>query len=265
MPTSKVTKLVQRLEFELKMILLVRTTRQVSLTEQGNYLFQQAQDLLEEWDCLYNKITEKQQAPSGILVIAGFPDVLTDKPFIDWLLKFSQQYPTITLRTLTQHQAFDFTHSEMDIFIGRDHQILDTSAIIAKKLLPFHFNVYAAPAYLKTHKKITTPVDLINHNCLIFSHHNKWEFADSTQKVRGNISADNSNMLLEMAAAGNGLVRTADFRTQVYRQQKKLVAILQKYEKPAPLSYNLYYKKLLYQPQRIKLFIEHMLQMRDQQ
>ena len=260
MPTSKVTKLIQWLEHQLKMVLFIRTTRQVSLTERGEELFQRAHELMEEWNLLYTSMTDNRCQPCGLLTVAALPDMLSNSPFKEWLADFLKHYPSICIQTLTIHKPFSLTHSDADVFIGREHYVLDTADVIAKKLLPFNFGYFASPQYLKKHPAITTPADLVHHNCLVYLDHHDWEFNNGMQIVKGNFIADSSNNLLAMAAEGLGVIRSPAYRAEPFIQDKQLQPILEEYTvKLRPVSCDIFYKKMAYQPQKIKLFVEHVI------
>ena len=172
--TSKITKLIQWLEHRLKVVLLIRTTRRVNLTEEGEYLFQRASLLLKEWDDLQRTLIDKMQNPQGKINIAAPANLLNINPIMKWLIEFLNSHPSIQLNTQLITNAVSLSQQNIDILIGVDRYILDTENTISRRILSFKYGLYASPQYLKTHQKIRTPADLKNHNCLLFREEPIW-------------------------------------------------------------------------------------------
>jgi DNA-binding transcriptional LysR family regulator len=256
--TSKITKLIQWLEHRLKIVLLIRTTRKVTLTEEGEYLFQRASLLLKEWDDLQKTLIDKMQNPQGKINIAAPANLLNINPIMQWLIEFLNSYPSIQLNTRLITSSVSLSQQNIDIMIGVDRYILDTENTIAKRILRFKYGLYASPQYLKTHQKINTPADLKNHNCLLFREEPYWTFSNGQQYVQGNYSADTGVGLFTAALSHVGLIKAPDFMAKEWVEKNRLQPILQKwYGKSDNLS--IYYQKLHYQPRKIKLFIDHII------
>lgn len=256
--TSKITKLIQWLEHRLKVILLIRTTRRVDLTEEGEYLFQRASLLLKEWDDLQKTLVDKMQNPQGKINIAAPANLLNTNPIMQWLIAFLNEYPSIQLSTRLVTSPINLSQQNIDIFIGVDRYILDTDNTIAKGILSFKYGLYASPEYLKKHQEIKTPADLKNHNCLLFREEPLWTFSDGEHHVQGNYSADTGIGLFTAALAHVGLIKAPDFMAKEWVEKKMLKPILQKWYGKAD-NLNIYYQKLHYQPRKIKLFIDHII------
>lgn len=255
---SKITKLIQSLEYRLKIILLVRTTRSVTLTDEGEYLFQRASLLLNEWTDLQKSLMDKMHTPEGKITIAAPANLLNINPIMAWLFEFLKNYPSIKLNTRLITNAVSLSQQNIDILIGVDRYIVDAENTIAKRILHFKYGLYASPHYLKTHQKIKTPADLQHHNCLLFREEPYWTFSDGQQYVQGNYSADTGIGLFSAALSHIGLVKAPDFMAKEWLDKNMLKPVLQKwYGKPDHLY--IYYQKLRYQPRKIKLFIEHIL------
>ena len=256
--TSKITKLIQWLEHRLKVVLLIRTTRRVNLTEEGEYLFQRASLLLKEWDDLQRTLIDKMQNPQGKINIAAPANLLNINPIMKWLIEFLNSHPSIQLNTQLITNAVSLSQQNIDILIGVDRYILDTENTISRRILSFKYGLYASPQYLKTHQKIRTPADLKNHNCLLFREEPIWTFSNGQQYVQGNYSADTSVGLFTAALQHVGLIKAPDFTAKEWVDKQMLKPILQEWYGEAD-NLNLYYQKLNYQPRKIKLFIDHML------
>lgn len=256
--TSKITKLIQWLEHRLKVVLLIRTTRKVNLTEEGEYLFQRASLLLKEWDDLQKTLVDKIQNPHGKINIAAPANLLNINPIMQWLIKFLNNYPSIQLSTRIITTPVNLAQQNIDILIGVDRYILDASNTISKRILSFKYGLYASPQYLKKHTKIKKPADLKNHNCLLFREESHWNFSDGQHLVQGNYSADTGMGLFVAALQHVGLIKAPDFMAKEWIDKKMLKPLLQEWSGKSD-NLNIYYQKLHYQPRKIKLFIDHIL------
>lgn len=256
--TSKITKLIQWLEHRLKVVLLIRTTRKVNLTEEGEYLFQRASLLLKEWDDLQKTLVDKMQNPQGRINIAAPANLLNINPIMQWLIEFLNSYPSIQLSTRIITAPVNLAEENIDILIGVDRYILDGSNTISKRILSFKYGLYASPQYLKAHEKIKKPADLKNHNCLLFKEEPQWNFSDGQHIVQGNYSADTGIGLFAAALQHVGLIKAPDFMVKEWVDKQLLKSLLEEWSGKAD-NLNLYYQKLHYQPRKIKLFIDHVL------
>lgn len=256
--TPKVTKLIQWLEHRLKVVLLIRTTRQVTLTEEGDYLFQRASLLLKEWNDLQQTLVDKTQKPQGKITIAAPANLLNINPIMHWLVIFLNDYPDIQLNTQLITHPINLSQQNIDILIGVDRYVIDKENTIAKRILRFKYGLYASPDYLKSHPNIKSPADLKNHNCLLFKEEPHWTFSNGKQFVQGNYSADTAVGLFAAALQHLGLIKAPDFMAKEWVDKKMLKPILQKWYGSADNLY-IYYQKRHYQPKKIKLFVDYIL------
>ncbi|MBI3716840.1 MAG: LysR family transcriptional regulator, partial [Betaproteobacteria bacterium] len=131
------------------------------------------------------------------------------------LPRFLEQYPDIELDITVTDRLIDLVEEGADVAI-RTGQLRD-SGLIARKICDMHRVICAAPSYLKRHGVPNTPADLLRHNCVSISgapQLRRWPFAVNgkveTIEVHGNVSANNAETLLQMAATGVGIIRLAD-------------------------------------------------------
>lgn len=256
--TSRVTKLVQTLERQLKLTLLVRTTRQVTLTEDGEYLFVRAASLLKEWDELRHSLLDQNQCPQGLIQIAAPADLLSSAPMTIWLSDFLKNNPAIKINTRLLIKPVNLAEENIDVLIGVDRFVLNEDHVVAKPILHFKSLVYASPHYLKQHPKLNHPTDLAYHNCLLFRDENRWTFSTGKQKVQGNYAADSAMPLFTAALDGLGLIKVPDFMVAEWVRKKRLLPLLSDYQ-TAQENLNVYYQKKSYQPRKIQLLVEHLL------
>lgn len=257
--TSRVTKLIQWLEQRLELILIVRTTRRVTLTEDGEYLLQRASLLLKEWDDLQNSLIDKNLRPQGTLQIVAPANLLNTVPVTNCMNTFLQKYQTIKINTQLISSPVNLSEQNIDILIGVDRYVLDVNHVIAKPIIKFKSVLCAAPEYLKKHPTINQPTDLRQHNCLLFRDESMWTFSNGKQYVEGNYASDTAIALFIAAIEGLGLIKAPDFMLKEWIDKKMLKPVLTDYE--TGLEYlNMYFQKRHYQSRKVTLFIEHATQ-----
>ena len=102
-----------------------------------------------------------------------------------------------------------------------------------------------------------TPAELAQHNCL--GADRSWEFSNGHQAVKGNFASDTSTVIQSAVCQSLGIARIPTFLAEHLVSEGKLVPILKKwYAKPEQLK--IYYQQLHYQPRKLKLFIDFMLE-----
>jgi len=211
---SALSKLVTRLEDRLGVRLMNRTTRKLSLTAEGEAYLAHARRILADIEESEADVTRFSASPKGLLRInVGFAFGLHQ--LAPALPRFLEQYPDIELDITVTDRLIDLVEEGADVAI-RTGQLRD-SGLIARKICDMHRVICAAPSYLKQHGLPKAPADLLEHNCVSISgapQLRRWPFAVNGKveiiEVHGNVSANNAETLLQMAATGVGIIRLAD-------------------------------------------------------
>jgi DNA-binding transcriptional LysR family regulator len=253
LPASVVTKRIQWLESRLATNLLVRTTRQVTLTEYGEYLLKRATPLFESWSELRQEISDQQKEPSGQLTIAFAPDLAGLDIFASLLQKFSKSYPGISLRITTATPALDLINTQTDIMIAVDGYVAQPELTIRVPLFPFKYCCYASSHYLNASREQPTLTNLTQQCCLVYRDNDIWNINKKEYKISKAYSFDSGNSLLAACRAGLGIMYYPDF--MISEDQDDLQQVFSSYStKNETLC--LYYTKANYQPQKISAFIK---------
>ncbi len=231
---SAVSKLIGRLEDRLGARLLNRTTRRLSMTEEGHAFYQRCIPILSAIDEAEKAVTELHAEPRGLLKVnasTAFAQ-LHIQPLIP---EFLARFPKLRVQLTLTDSLVNLVEEEVDVAI-RIAELPD-STLIARKLGPVHRTVAAAPSYIEKYGAPKTPEDLKNHNCLTLSFEtslNQWEFKgpDGPQRVRvsGNFETNNAAAIYDAGLAGLGLIRAADFVVGSGMKDGRLVPVLQDYE-----------------------------------
>jgi DNA-binding transcriptional LysR family regulator len=205
---SAVSKRINRLEQQLGLRLLQRTTRAMSLTEAGRVLYERAAQgvaLLDESARLAAGLVE---APRGILRVTA--SVTFGKLCLAPLMpEFLARYPEIELQLTLLDRFVDLVEEGYDVALRLTRT--PPEQVVAKALMPVRYRLCAAVDYLKG-QKIETPADLAGHNCLHYGLRdfgNEWRFqrGDEEARVRvtSNVVVNNSEVVRDLLLAGMGI------------------------------------------------------------
>lgn len=231
---SAVSKLIGRLEDRLGARLLNRTTRRLSMTEEGHAFYQRSIPILAAIDEAEMAVTELHAQPRGLLKVNATTSFaqLHIQPLIP---DFLARYPDLRVQLTLSDSLVNLVEEEVDVAIRIAD--LPDSTLIARKLGPVHRTVAAAPSYIEKYGAPQTPEDLKNHNCLTLSFEtslNQWEFMgkDGPQRIRvsGNFETNIASAIYDAGLAGLGLIRAADFVVGPDMKSGRLVPVLQDYE-----------------------------------
>lgn len=212
---SAVTKNIAQLEQQLNVRLLARTTRQLSLTSEGNTFFERCRLILANIEQAEREMSQLSTAPRGDLHVQLSP-VLCRLHLIPKLLAFQQLYPDISLRLTQTDRRLDLIKHGIDVAIWTGD--LPDTRMVARRLARSQRITCAAPAYIAAHGRPEAPEDLAGHNCLrVTSWHGgrTWLFrmpeGERTVAIDGNLLFDNSDSYRDAALAGLGVAQATSF------------------------------------------------------
>jgi DNA-binding transcriptional LysR family regulator len=215
---SSVTRTIDTLEQQLGVPLFKRSTRQLVLTEQGEYFLTRSVRLLEEADQLVQSLQPLHVAPRGPLRVSVF-ESFGAAWLAPQLPAFLARYPEVRLEIELDNRLVDLDADNVDVAvrIGRPTD----SSLHARKLLTNRTLLVASPAYLAQHGEPTHPEELANHNCLIRGQGRQrqhWYFSRGAQRqrvaVQGNLASIGGTPLLCAAQAGCGLLLLSSWMVQ---------------------------------------------------
>lgn len=179
---------LNKLEESLGVRLIHRTTRSVSLTEDGVAFLPHAQEVLETVEVARAAVGAGSILPQGKLRVASSAS-FGRMHILPALREFLNRYPDISVDMHLSDTLVDMVEGGFDIAI-RDAKLQDSS-LIAKKMAPVKRIICASPEYLAMHGKPQSPEDLMNHECVSFMGLETWEF----KSADGPISIKTKNRL----------------------------------------------------------------------
>ena len=226
---SVVSRGVKRLEQKLATQLLNRTTRRVTLTDEGDWFYRRAANLLDEMAAAENQLLARRQQPQGILrVDAATPFILHQ--LVPLIGEFRRRYPAIELQLESSDGFINLLERRVDVAI-RIGELADSS-LRALPLGSSRLRILASPDYLARCGTPVLPADLAQHQLLGFStsdNLNLWplmgEHGDRLA-IAPQLKASSGETLRQLALAGEGLVCLSDFMTAADRASGALVEVL---------------------------------------
>jgi len=213
---SAVSRTLSKLEAKLDTTLINRTTRRMDLTEEGKYFFEQAKLILDQMEQLEERLSSRQQTPSGRLRInAASPFMLhAVVPYID---EFRRLYPDIQLELNSNDLIIDLLEQSTDIAI-RIGTLAD-STLHARSLGCSPLLIVASPAYLEKHGAPQQVADLSEHTLLGFTQNeglNQWPLRyvhGDRWPITPAISASSGETVRHLALEGQGIACLSHFMT----------------------------------------------------
>jgi DNA-binding transcriptional LysR family regulator len=230
---------VARLEASLGLRLFHRTTRQVSLTVDGERLFQHCQRVLAELEELQSEAAGARAAPSGTLRI-DMPIVFGRKHVLPVLAQLLEQHPGLEIDARFSDTHVDLVKDRIDVAI-RIGELKD-STLIARRFASQELLLVAAPAYLRRHGTPQRLDELASHRSLLFrmpttGRDRPQEFSDAGRKVlrepdQGQRFND-GQAIVQAAVLGMGIAQVPDNMAAEDLAAGRLIELLPRH-RPAP-------------------------------
>ncbi|MBS0545660.1 MAG: LysR family transcriptional regulator [Proteobacteria bacterium] len=256
---SVVTRQIAALEEHLGVKLMVRTTRQLTLTTAGTSYLQKCRTILDLIDAAEADVMEERLTPRGNLRVS-LPLSFGLKRIAPVLPDFLKRYPDISL-------ALDFTDRHVNLIDeGVDLSIRITARLdpgdVARKLSEMRLVAVASPAYLAQHGRPADPSELSAHACLGYSPkvNNRplsFQIDGQTENVYlpFRLQANNGDALAEAAAQGLGITLQPDFIVADYLASGALEPVLERFA-PPPLGIYAMLPSNRYLPHRVRALID---------
>lgn len=216
---AAVSQSLARLEAHLGVRLLSRTTRSMTLTENGKRYFEKVRHIPVDIE-LASQAAANETKPQGPLCIA------TTAAFGRYVLAplmpaFKASFPDIDIELISTDRNVDHRLEGVDVSIRIAAQLNDQ--LIAKKIASLPFIFCAAPAYLDRAGTPLTPAELSHHDCVVFRYPTDrrflpWAFLVNGQPVNAKLNpgfiSDDIDIIAKIAIAGGGIARLASFVAQ---------------------------------------------------
>src|SRR5262245_13121794 len=225
---AQVSKLIARLEDRLNSRLLNRTTRDVSLTDDGRAFHARARALLEEYEQLEQSMRDTVK-PRGLLKVSA--PISFGVQLGPTLLDFARAYPDVGLDVSFTDRLVNLVDEGFDAAV-RISSLTDSS-LIARKIAPIQAVTIASPDYLDKRGIPREPGDLRNHDAVLDSNlpdRHIWRFTDGKKpldvRVNGRLHFSSPYTCVTAATAGFGIARVPSFAAGDDLRRGRLRALL---------------------------------------
>ncbi|MDE1528677.1 LysR family transcriptional regulator [Pseudomonas carnis] len=229
---SAISRIITRTEQRIGTRLLLRTTRAITFTAEGEAYLRGARRILADMAEVEDAITD-QGAPRGRLRVSAAlaHGRMTIVPLI---AAFSARYPAIVVDLMLGDEVVDILGGQADVAI-RFGPLAD-SPLTARLIGSTGQVIVASPEYLARHGTPVTPQDLLGHNCLRFNFRRAapdWPFRvegrEFSLKVAGTIEGNSGEALAQLAKLGAGVARIGAFSVVEEVRRGELVVLLEEF------------------------------------
>jgi len=257
--TAQVSRQISALEKRLNIKLFYRTTRKVSLTEEGRIFYQHCRSVLDGLDAAERAITNLQSKPQGKIKLTA-PVTYGEKQILPLVNDFLNLYNDVEVSAYLSNQRVDLVEEGYDLAIRLGN--LSDSSMMAKKLGERANFLCASPLYLHKHGIPHSISELNKHSCLLGTN-DYWHFRESDKeksiRITGRLRYNSGYSLTDAALKGLGIVQLPDYYVQQHLQSGELVTLLDNYRAPDEGIWAVYPHNRHLSP-KIRLLVDYLVE-----
>jgi DNA-binding transcriptional LysR family regulator len=258
---SAVSRLVSRLEDRLGLRLLLRTTRRLRLTSEGEVYFARARSILADIDEVETEVRKLRGAPRGRLGI-NTSNAFGIHQLVPALPEFLQRYAEIEVDLSFTDRVTDLITEHADVAI-RAGQV-DELSLRAQKFAEFKRVICAAPSYLDRRGVPRKPAELVQHVCIGAVPSSPWPFATCAGseflKILPRVTSNNGEAALQLALDGVGIVRLADVIVAEEIRRGRLVQLLADVHNSEPVPLSAVYVPGRHRLPKVSVFLDFLVE-----
>jgi DNA-binding transcriptional LysR family regulator len=260
---SAVSRMMTRIEQRLGVRLLVRSTRHLYLTSEGESYALAAQRILKDLEETESAIADRG-SPSGLIKVS-VPTAYSRLTMIPLYKAFLQRYPKIKIEIDVNDQISNVADGHIDVAIRFGP--LPDSNLTARRLGETGRTVVATPSYLAQAGVPKTPSDLQHFNCLDFSFQRLepgWPFRESNEDyilpIKGNVTANNGETLVELVMEDIGITRVGNFHIEKALTSGQLVPLLEDFNPQDKEVIHAVFIGGQGMPERVRVFVDYLVE-----
>lgn len=265
---SAVSQGIRRLEDGFQSLLVMRTTRSVSLTEAGERLHKSLQGPIANIEAAFDDVTS-DSTPRGQLRIAvtSIAEAFLSGPL---LASFAAAHPAVSLDIFVSDEEFDIVAAGYDAGV-RLGEVIEKDMIAVPLTGQQRERVVASPSYLATHSAPAHPRELVAHRCIGWRPSPdvapyRWEFEEAgvpfDVAIEPQITTNDLRLMLSLALAGGGITFATEDTFAPYIESGQLVSLLDAFLPSFPGFY-LYFPQRHNMAPKLRALIEHIRQWRQ--
>ncbi len=259
--TSALSHAIRRLEEQIGVRLLARTTRSVSPTDAGEQLLARLRPALGDIRGALDQIAGLRDRPAGRVRLRT-PRLAAMTVLAPKLGQLARDYPDLVLDVTTEESHDDLVAGGFDAGIQLG-EFIEQDMIAVRVSKDHRPAIVGSPGYFESHPKPESPHDLLRHRCINFRHGSegvyRWEFDKGDQSltvsVDGPLIVDDVEIVLRAAIDGVGLAFLAEEHAEPYVGRGTLVRVLEDWCPPFP-GFFLYYPSRRQQPAALSALID---------
>ncbi|CAG9260026.1 DNA-binding transcriptional regulator, LysR family [Paraburkholderia unamae] len=257
-----VSKQIGALERHLGAQLVLRTSRQVVITEAGQTFYESARQLVDDFDALESSVGDRQQSPRGVVRVNTAPahGRLCITPLLP---NFFRRYPDVAIELSVSERYVDLVGDGIDLAVR--HGRLVDSSLTARKLSETDFVLVASPAYLAAKGAPIRLPDLDEHTCIVFAKGRErypWSLKVGQEAVsyipHGSLLTGDAEHIRAAVLCGLGIAQ-APFWLLAEEIRSGQVQVLLPELQPERVPIHLVYPAGRRVPMRVRIFIEYLV------
>jgi len=257
--TAQVSRQITALEKRLNIKLFYRTTRKVSLTEEGKVFYSHCRSVLDGLDEAERSVTNLRAIPQGNVKLTA-PTTYGEQQILPLVNNFIKQYSGVSIFAHLSNRQVDLVEEGYDLAIRLGK--LSDSTMMAKKLSLRTSYVCAAPEYINTFGTPHSLSELEQHNCLLGTL-DYWRFNEGGKeksiRVTGNLRYNSGVSLVDAALKGVGIVQLPDYYVKPHIDSGQLITLLDNYREQEEGIWAVYPHNRHLSP-RVRLLVDYLAQ-----
>lgn len=263
-----VSKRLAQMESRLGVPLIIRTTRSMRLTPEGEIYLDHARRILAEIDEMEQLLVGSQTAPKGMLRVNASPG-FGRSHIAPLISRFILQHPDMQIQLQLSVDPPAYSSDAFDVCIRFGEP--PDGRIIARRLAANRRMLCASPVYLARHGAPATPKDLEKHSCISIEQgeeaYGAWRLGTEHEgetrvevvRVQAALSTNDGEVAVSWALNGHGILMRAEWDIARYLNSGRLVQVLPDYQTPGADIYATYLQKHQLSA-RVRIFVDFLAQ-----
>ena len=259
LPLATVSRRVSELEEHLKIRLLLRGHRKLTLTEAGRSYVASCRRIMEDIAEAERTAAGEYLTPRGELTIS-VPQVVGRVHVMPIVAEFLRAYPDIRMRVQLNNRNVNLLEEDVDLALRIGE--LPDSSLIATRVASIRQVLCASPGYLKTRGVPMTPTDLSAHDCVAYEElvlGSNWDFRSKgtpqTIPIPSRLVVNSVEAAVSAATAGAGIARVLSYQIDDLVRSGALAILLEGYE-PSPMPVSFIYPSQRQAPLKLRVFLD---------
>ena len=259
---SAISQNIKQLESMTKADLVIRTTRKVELTTEGQKLLEQCHRLENEWFGIKQLISSFDQHPEGELVIST-NNYFAQERLSDVIKRYLQLYPKVGVSLLIEERMPDLYHENIDIVFGVNWA--PSEDVVAQKLMSTAYVICASPTYLHQRGVPKTVAQLQMHDFIPHGERKQMLVGDGVLSDKNRwvtrLKVNNIDCMKRFALDGLGIIQAHRYMVEAEIKKGLLMEIKLVDLLALSVEINMYYQKHQYVQPKVKTFVDLVKQM----